>query len=63
MTTWEIIKEHFVGGSRPGSIGYIRDVRNAADLFIRIMGQLKDETESKEAFNKDSDVRESIWMS
>jgi len=60
MNSWEIIKARFVEGTNPGTFGRHRAVGDAANLFVRLMGNLVDKDEAVASMNADDEVAKAI---
>jgi len=58
ITSWSILKSHFIKGMSPGTFGYTRAVIEAADIFMDIRGRLADYRSSITEFDNDPDVLE-----
>jgi hypothetical protein len=62
MNSWTIIKDAMTEGNRyaPGTVGRVMQVNAAADLFISIAHNLRDEKDATELFNADEEVTASL---
>lgn len=60
MPVWTEIKAYMTVKEVPGSVGYLKQLNNAVDLFMIVLPEMADQETEKEAFNADSDVREAL---
>ena len=60
MNSWNIIREYMIADTRPGTLGRMRRINEAGDLFVRVKHLLVDAEVATTALNADSEVRDAL---
>ena len=61
MNSWQIIREYFCKGTRPGSMGEEIALVKASKLFIKLKDHLTDRIISTDSVNADEDLRVALF--
>jgi hypothetical protein len=59
-TSWSIIRDSLVEGTKPGTFGRQSKLIVASDLFVRLLGNLKDQEESFAEWKIEPDLAEAL---
>jgi len=60
QTSWDVIRATMTAPDRPGSVGALRNLLRASEVFLALEDHLSDAEAAMRKFNEDEDLRHAL---